>query len=109
VVPKAERSRKLSLLARDPIENLAGDVKGTANIGSPIGLVVVEAQIAEAPILRSLLCDEVGDLGERLRGGDTDAGWNSDPALDSHAKLPRKRLTSLWPNSPRLRKLSSIE
>ena len=49
-------------------------------------------QIAHATILRPLCCNEVGDFGERLRGGNADARWNTDPALDTLTQLPRKRL-----------------
>jgi len=40
----------------------------------------------------AVLCDEVGDLGERLCGGDPHAGWDTNPALNALAQLPRKRL-----------------
>ena len=53
------------------------------------------AKIAEATILRTPLCDELGNFDERLYGGDPHAGWIS-PSVERARAAPARAAPLLF-------------
>ena len=64
----------------------------TGTVGSSSARTWLERRSQTPAILRTFLGDEVGDLGQRLCGGDADARRDADPAMNAFAQLTRERL-----------------
>lgn len=65
--------------------------------------------LLSGPGLRPFLGDEVGDLRKGLRGRDADTGGNATQRWTRSRRARASASTSLPLNSPRFRKLSSME
>ena len=68
----------------------------TGTVESRSARTWLERRSQNAAILRTLLCDQVGNLSECLCQGDPDACRNTDPAADALTQFPRKSSTSLF-------------